>query len=162
MKPATLIWTRRTGYGRLFSCEAVIIADWRRLSLWSRRGAIRRREETGEQISPLLTRLIRRLPVDEQNGDERAVVELEESIVTPAGRYAILLRGEAENVVNQTLGATATRLSWFVIAVMAAIALAWLAIEIGIVRRVTRLSQRAPAFFPVDGAGRRLLVLRAD
>ncbi|MBY0365440.1 MAG: HAMP domain-containing histidine kinase, partial [Burkholderiaceae bacterium] len=41
--------------------------------------------------------------------------------------------------------ATATRLSWLVGAMLAAIALAWLIIEIGLVRRVATLTQRAAA-----------------
>jgi signal transduction histidine kinase len=104
---------------------------------------IKGREETGEPISPLLIRLIRRLPVDARNEAEDAAVDLEDTVATPVGVYSIFLSGEAERVVNQTLSATATRLSWFVLAVMAAIVLAWLIIEIGIVRRVARLSQRA-------------------
>jgi signal transduction histidine kinase len=105
---------------------------------------VRGKDDIGEQISPLLTRLIRRLPVDDAaNEDAPVVVDLEDTVVTPTGNYSIFLHGEAENVVNQTLSATATRLSWFVIAVMAAIVLAWLVMEVGIMRRVARLTRRA-------------------
>jgi signal transduction histidine kinase len=63
--------------------------------------------------------------------------------MTPIGNYRVFLHGEADSVVNQTLSATATRLSWFVGAVMAVIVLTWLVIEIGVVRRIAKLTRRA-------------------
>ncbi|MDR3212745.1 MAG: HAMP domain-containing histidine kinase [Azoarcus sp.] len=99
-----------------------------------------------EQVSPLLTRLIRRLPVDD--GDAAAPIDLEDTVATPAGNYRIILHGEAGRVVNQTLSATATRLSWFVAAVMAVIVLAWLVIEVGMIRRIALLTRRARQFSP--------------
>jgi hypothetical protein len=45
--------------------------------------------------------------------------------------------------VNQILSAVATRVSWFVGAMLLAIGLAWLVIEIGIIRRITRLTRRS-------------------
>ncbi|MDR1064695.1 MAG: HAMP domain-containing histidine kinase [Azoarcus sp.] len=102
-----------------------------------------------EQVSPLLTRLIRRLPV--ADGDVAAPIDLEDTVATPAGNYRIILHGEASRVVNQTLSATATRLAWFVGAVMAAIVLAWLLIEIGMIRRIARLTRRARPFAPGSG-----------
>ncbi|MDR3056187.1 MAG: HAMP domain-containing histidine kinase [Zoogloeaceae bacterium] len=103
------------------------------------------KEGVEEQISPLLTRLIRRLPVAVRGEDDDAptVVDLEDSVATPTGNYRIFLRGAADSVVNQTLSATATRLSWFVGAVMAAIVLAWIIIEMGIARRIARLTRRS-------------------
>ena len=99
-----------------------------------------------EQMSPLLTGLIRRLPVGDR--DATAPIELEDTVATPSGNYRVILRGEARLVVNQTLSAAATRLSWFVGAVMAAIALAWLVIEIGMIRRIALLTRRARQFSP--------------
>ena len=99
-----------------------------------------------EQMSPLLTRLIRRLPVGER--DAMAPIELEDTVATPSGNYRVILHGEAARVVNQTLSATATRLSWFVGAVMVAIVLAWLVIEIGMIRRIALLTRRARQFSP--------------
>ncbi|GHT93077.1 hypothetical protein AGMMS49545_11700 [Betaproteobacteria bacterium] len=103
------------------------------------------KEGAKEQISPLLTRLIRRLPVAVQGEDDDAptAASLEDSVATPTGNYRILLHGAADSVVNQTLSATATRLSWFVGAVMAAIVLAWIIIEMGIARRIARLTRRS-------------------
>ncbi|MDR3323604.1 MAG: sensor histidine kinase [Zoogloeaceae bacterium] len=107
---------------------------------------IRGRGGMEEQISPLLTRLIRRLPVEtpgNSDGTGAATAELDDMVATPAGAYRIFLHGEVDRVVNQTLSATATRLSWFVGAVMAAIVLVWLVIEMGIVRRIARLTRRS-------------------
>lgn len=96
------------------------------------------RDEALEQSSPLLTRLIRRLPVD---SIEAPVVELADEVATPLGNYRILLQGDARSV-NKVLSAVATRVSWFVGAMLGAIGLAWLVIEIGIVRRIARLTRR--------------------
>jgi len=95
------------------------------------------REEAAEQSSPLLTRLVRTLPVASYD----APVEIADEIATPLGNYRVLLKGDARSV-NRTLGAVATRVSWFVGAMLLAIALAWLVMEIGIVRRIARLTRR--------------------
>ncbi|MDR2091830.1 MAG: HAMP domain-containing histidine kinase [Azoarcus sp.] len=102
-----------------------------------------------EQVSPLLTRLIRRLPVGDE--DAAATIDLEDMVATPAGNYRVILHGEAGRVVNQALSATATRLSWFVAAVMAAIVLAWMVIEMGMIRRIALLTRRARQFSPGHG-----------
>jgi signal transduction histidine kinase len=113
---------------------------------------VRGKGDVNEPISPLLTSLIRRLPVSSSCGRqlpcdaEPALIDLEDSVATPTGNYRIVLRGDAERVVNQTLSATATRLFWFVGAVMAMIVLAWLVIESGFVRRVAQLTRRARQF----------------
>lgn len=96
------------------------------------------RDEALEQSSPLLTRVIRRLPVENL---EAPVVELTDEITTPLGNYGILLKGDARSV-NKVLGAVATRVSWFVGAMLGAIGLAWLVIEIGIIRRIALLTRR--------------------
>lgn len=96
------------------------------------------REEALEQSSPLLTRLIRRLPVD---SIDAPLVELADEVSTPLGNYHVLLKGDARSV-NKVLGAVATRLSWFVGAMLGAIGIAWLVIEIGIIRRIARLTRR--------------------
>ncbi len=96
------------------------------------------RDEALEQTSPLLTRLIRRLPVESL---EAPVVELSDEVATPLGNYRLLLKGDARSV-NKTLSAVATRLSWFVGAMLGAIALAWLVIEIGVIRRIASLTRR--------------------
>ncbi|MCB4358195.1 sensor histidine kinase [Quatrionicoccus australiensis] len=96
------------------------------------------RDEALEQSSPLLTRLIRRLPVESL---EAPVVELADEVTTPLGNYRILLKGDARSV-NKVLSAVATRVSWFVGAMLGAIGLAWLVIEIGIIRRIAQLTRR--------------------
>ncbi len=95
-------------------------------------------EAVATESSPLLTRLIRRLPVDNYD----APIELVEDVATPLGNYTIYLKGDARSV-NRSLSAVATRLSWFVVAMLLAIALAWLVIEVGIIRRIARLTRRS-------------------
>ena len=112
---------------------------------------IRGREGMEEQVSPLLTGLIRRLPVVSDEGQETiptAPIELEDSVTTPLGDYRIILHGDVGRVVNKTLSATATRLAWFVGAVMVVIVLVWLVIEIGMIRRIARFTRRARQFSP--------------
>lgn len=96
------------------------------------------RDEALEQSSPLLTRLIRKLPVETL---DTPVVELSDEVSTALGHYRLLLRGDARSV-NKTLSVVATRVSWFVGAMLGAIGLAWLVIEIGIIRRIARLTGR--------------------
>ncbi|HJV25597.1 MAG TPA: HAMP domain-containing sensor histidine kinase [Aromatoleum sp.] len=96
------------------------------------------KDEALDETSPLLTRLIRRLPVDSLDAP---VVELADEVATPMGSYELRLKGDARSV-NKVLSAVATRVSWFVVAMLGAIGLAWLVIEIGIVRRIGRLTGR--------------------
>jgi len=96
------------------------------------------RDESLEQSSPLLTRLIRKLPVDSLDAP---IVELADEVTTPLGNYSMHLSGDARSV-NKVLSAVATRVSWFVGAMLLAIGLAWLVIEIGIIRRIARLTRQ--------------------
>ncbi len=96
------------------------------------------RDEAQELSSPLLTRLIGRLPVGSL---EAAEVELRDEISTPLGNYRLVLKGDARSV-NKTLSVIATRLSWFIGAMLGAIAIAWLVIEIGLIRPIARLTRR--------------------
>lgn len=95
---------------------------------------------TQEPASRWIDALIRRLPVDGYD----APLQASETIATPLGRYALVLSGDLRSV-NRQLAAVATRLSWFVGAMLAAVLLTWLAIEVRIIRRVTLLTQRAAA-----------------
>jgi signal transduction histidine kinase len=90
---------------------------------------------------PWIDALIRRLPVRPESHPALNAVE---TIATPLGRYEIALVGDLRPVERQ-LAAVATRLSGFVGAMLAAVLLTWLAIEITIIRRVTLLTQRAAA-----------------
>jgi signal transduction histidine kinase len=95
-------------------------------------------QESREQLSPLIAKLIRRLDV--QGFD--APITSTEIISTALGRYELTLTGDTRSV-NKALTAVATRLSWFVAAMLLAILLAWLAIELSIIRRITVLTRRA-------------------
>ncbi|MES2264743.1 MAG: sensor histidine kinase [Pseudomonadota bacterium] len=88
----------------------------------------------------LLTALIRRLPVDEFDQPLAST----QRITTPLGPYDIVLQGDARSV-SKSLSVVASRLAWFVGAMLAALLLAWLAIEIGIISRIKALIDRADA-----------------
>ena len=97
-------------------------------------------EERAELTSPLIARLIRRLPVEGAALPPPA----REVIATPLGRYEVTLEGDARGI-ERALSVVATRVSWYVGAMLAAIALAWLLIEVGLIRRITVLTKRAAA-----------------
>ncbi|NJD07908.1 MAG: HAMP domain-containing histidine kinase, partial [Methylococcaceae bacterium] len=91
-----------------------------------------------DRTSPLLNRLIRKLPVEPAATSE---LELTDTVATPLGSFRLQFKGDARSV-NRNLSAAATRLSWLVGAMLGAIGLAWLVIEAGIVRRIARLTRR--------------------
>ncbi len=95
-------------------------------------------QETTEQSSPLIGRLIRRLEVEGYD----APINNTEVISTPLGRYELILSGDIRTV-NKALTAVATRVSWFVGGMLLAIFVTWLAIELSIIRRITELTRRA-------------------
>ncbi|WP_228894917.1 sensor histidine kinase [Pseudoduganella aquatica] len=88
--------------------------------------------------SPLLARLVRRLPVTASDAPLTGSMV----IATPLGNYTLELHGDARSV-NQNLSVVATRVSWFVGAMLGALLLAWLVVEVGIIRRITALTRRA-------------------
>jgi signal transduction histidine kinase len=88
----------------------------------------------------LLTSLIRRLPVEAYD----APLETAETIVIPSGRYEMSLHGDVRSV-SKSLSVVASRLSWFVGAMLLALLLAWLVIEIGVIRRIRVLIKRTDA-----------------
>jgi signal transduction histidine kinase len=102
------------------------------------------READPEAASPWLTRLILSLPYDGML--PRAAQTLQAEAVVPVfgRRYRLQLSGDLQSV-DRGLGATATRLSGYVGAMLAAIALAWLLIERGLIHRVAVLTKRAAA-----------------
>jgi len=105
--------------------------------LATQRGA----EDPSAQPSPWLTRLIRRLPVERSHA---MTLEAQDTVLTPTGRYELRLSGDLRSL-DRSLSATAARLSWLVGAMLAAIAAAWLIIELGLIRRVAVLTKRAAA-----------------
>jgi signal transduction histidine kinase len=92
------------------------------------------------QASPWMTALIRRLP----SPQVQEVLRASDSVVTPLGRFELTLTGNLKEL-DRSLSASATRLAWPVGAMLAAIGLAWLIIEMGLIRRVATLTRRAAA-----------------
>jgi signal transduction histidine kinase len=86
----------------------------------------------------LLTQLIRRLPVDEYDTPLAAT----EIITTPLESYEITLHGDVRSV-SKSLSIVATRMAWFVGAMLLALFFAWLLIEISLIRRISKLTKRA-------------------
>ena len=97
-------------------------------------------EDLASRPPPLIARLIRRLPVD----DEDRSLEVTRLVATPVGDYEVRVGGDLRDV-DRGLGLVAGRLYWFVGAMLAAILLTWLAIEARIIRRITLLTTRAAA-----------------
>lgn len=93
-----------------------------------------------ERSSPLILRLIDRLPV----AARPQPVAAQESVRTPLGSYEVRLVGDAQGVAR-SLGVVATRMSWYVAAMLGAIGLAWIVIEVGLIRRIVVLTRRAAA-----------------
>jgi signal transduction histidine kinase len=85
-----------------------------------------------------LDRLLRQLLFD----PDAAPIEARETIATPLGSYDLILTGDVRTV-DQAISAVATRVAWFVGAVLGAILLAWIAIEIGIIGRMSVITRRA-------------------
>ena len=98
--------------------------------------------------APWLIRLISWLPLDMQGAAADAKTQEVPAgldiLDTPTGNYAITFTGNLRGV-EQGLAAVATRMSWYLGAMLAAIALAWLVVEVGLIRRVTALTRRAAA-----------------
>lgn len=88
----------------------------------------------------LLTSLIRRLPVDAYDTPLAST----QHIVTPIGGYDVALKGDARSV-SKSLSVVASRMAWFVGAMLIALLLAWLAIEVAIISRIKTLIDRADA-----------------
>jgi two-component system OmpR family sensor kinase len=98
------------------------------------------RDAAGARSSPMILRLIDRLPVAERP----APLTARETIVTPAASYDVTLTGDARGI-DRGLSVIATRMSWYVAAMLGAIVLAWLVIEVGLIRRIGVLTRRAAA-----------------
>lgn len=95
-------------------------------------------EPAARAASPWLLRLIRLLPVERFDQP----VSARETVATPLGSYELLLDGDLRSA-NRSLGAVASRVSWYVGAMLAAIVAAWAAIELRMIRRITLLTRRA-------------------
>ncbi|MEO6277199.1 HAMP domain-containing sensor histidine kinase [Roseateles sp.] len=97
-------------------------------------------DDTVTPPSPWLTALIQHLPAPATPRRLQA----QDTVTTPAGRFDVTLTGDLQGL-DRTLSASAARLAWPVGAMLAALGLAWLIIEIGLIRRVARLTRRAAA-----------------
>lgn len=102
-----------------------------------------------DQAADWLQTLILRLPVPHGAASALAPPRAEDIVVTPAGRWRVELLGDF-GAIDRQLGVTATRLAGYVGAMLLALGLAWLLIELLLMRRVAVLTQRAAAL------GRRL------
>lgn len=101
---------------------------------------VKARDDAGARTSPLILRLIDRLPVAEKP----APLQARDTIATPLGTFEARFTGDARGI-DRSLGVIATRMSWYVAAMLGAIALAWLVIEVGLIRRIAVLTKRAAA-----------------
>lgn len=97
-------------------------------------------EEAGAPPSPWLTALIQQLPAPATP----RTLTARDTVTTPAGRFDITLTGDLQGL-DRSLSASAARLAWPVGAMLAALALAWLIIEMGLIRRMAVLTKRAAA-----------------
>jgi signal transduction histidine kinase len=105
--------------------------------------------EAEDESWNVLTRLIRRLPVDEFD----TPLEKIETISTSLDNYEVKLKGDVRSI-SKSLSVVATRLSWFVGMMLLALSVAWLLIEVSIIRRITLLTKRAATLSKtMKGAG---------
>lgn len=116
--------------------------------------SLTRADDSGAHPSRLIDRIVRRLPVEGYDQPLQA----RRIIATPQGDHELLLTGDVRGV-NRGLGVVATRISWFVGAMLAAIMLTWLAIEVRIIRRITLLTRRAASVKRSVHAGEGLIQL---
>ncbi|WP_342720996.1 HAMP domain-containing sensor histidine kinase [Acidovorax sp. FHTAMBA] len=109
--------------------------------------ALKGTEVQAEHSAPWLIRFISWLPLDLRSGAQARPPEIPSGLDildTPTGNYAVTFTGNLRGV-ELGLAAVATRLSWYLPAMLGAIALAWLVVEVGLLRRVTALTRRAAA-----------------
>ncbi|MDT8999848.1 HAMP domain-containing sensor histidine kinase [Paucibacter sp. APW11] len=98
-------------------------------------------EPPGSASAPVwLTRLIDRLPPEAASPSLRAT----EWIDTAFGRYEIAVQGSQDSI-NASLAAVALRNGAYVLTMLVAILLTWLAIELSMMRRIALLTRRAAA-----------------
>lgn len=102
--------------------------------------SIRGKEELGATPAWWIAKLISYLPL----GPSSVPAPTTETLNTLTGRYQLDLNGDVR-AIERNLAATATRLSWFIAAMLGAIVLAWIVIEIGLIRRIAVLTKRAAA-----------------
>jgi signal transduction histidine kinase len=102
--------------------------------------SLRGEEDATNRPSRFLSRIISWLPVQDS---DRPLTQTR-IVATPLGDYELHVAGDTRSV-DRNIGSVATRMSWFVAAMLAAILITWLAIEARIIRRITLLTTRAAA-----------------
>ena len=87
--------------------------------------------------TPLLSQFVRWLPIDRPQQQ----LQLRDELRVGDGTYTLVLDGSAQGV-DAALTEVAARQSWFVAAMLVAVGLVWLAIEVGLMRPIARLTKR--------------------
>ncbi|MEO6080221.1 MAG: HAMP domain-containing sensor histidine kinase [Steroidobacteraceae bacterium] len=100
--------------------------------------SLRAEEDDTTRPTLVLSRLIGWLPIQDA---DKPLVETR-TLFTAMGDYELRVTGDTRSV-DRNMGSIAARMSWFVAAMLAAIMLTWLAIEVRIIRRITLLTRRA-------------------
>ncbi len=106
--------------------------------------AERRGPDLPEQAVPWLIHLIRQLPVEGMDAEAGRWLQARDVVTAPSGRYQLTLRGDLRSLDRQ-LALEARPLAWLAAAMLAAIAMAWLLVELGLIRRIAVLTRRAAA-----------------
>ena len=97
-------------------------------------------QEGSQKTSVFLTHLIKWLPVHQDYST--TAMQTSAQISTETDTFDLNLVGNIQSI-NQSLSVVASRVAWYVGAMLIAIALVWLLIEIGIIRRIIKLTKRA-------------------
>jgi two-component system, OmpR family, sensor kinase len=103
-------------------------------------------QETPTVIPVWVDRLITSLPLLAVNTltkpSEPGSLARKQSLQTSVGQYDVELSAQAQ-AIDRELAAVTSRVSWYLFAILGAIGLTWLALELRIIRRVTTLTSRA-------------------
>lgn len=104
------------------------------------KGELKEAPITYPRLQRLVNKLIRRLPQDSSH----TPLHYSDTIATAMGEYQLTLRGD-ERTVDRALAAVASRIAWYVGAMLLALLLAEIVIELSIIRRIALLTRRANA-----------------
>jgi two-component system, OmpR family, sensor kinase len=103
-------------------------------------------QETPTVIPVWVDRLITSLPLLAVNTltkpSEPGSLARKQTFQTAVGQYEVELSAQSQ-AIDRELAAVTSRVSWYLFAILGAIALTWLALELRIIRRVTTLTARA-------------------
>ncbi len=103
-------------------------------------------QESPTVIPVWVDRLITSLPLLAVNTltkpSEPGSLARKQTLQTSVGQYDVELSAQSQ-AIDRELAAVTSRVSWYLFAILGAIALTWLALELRIIRRVTTLTARA-------------------